>query len=129
MVARQDNDNNANDRPDTNQDGRSGRARSAYETARDRSRDAAKQVTDQLAFYPVGAVLGGLAIGALIGFFLPRGERETRLLGDSGRRLTGAARDAVQKGIDAGRERAQDLSGEIGSKVGRAVAEAVGVTD
>jgi len=121
-MARQDNDN---DNPTVER----GRARSAYETARQRSRDAARQVTDQLGVYPLGAVVGGLAVGALIAFLLPRTEREDQLLGNTGRRLANAARDAAQKGLDAGRERAQNLSGELGSKVGRAVAEAVGAKE
>lgn len=121
-----ENDNDGRGRAASALDAARERTLSAYETARDRSRDTARQVTDQLSVYPVGAVVGGLAVGALLAFVLPRTERETRLLGTTGRRLTGAAREAVQKGLDAGRERAQNLTGELGSKVGRAVAEAVG---
>lgn len=102
---------------------------SAYEAARDRSRDAARQVTDQAAVYPIGAVIGGLAVGALVGLLLPRTQRENRLLGPTGRKLAGAAREAAQRGIDAGRERMQALPGEIGGKVGEAVAEAVVAKD
>lgn len=101
-------------------------ARSAYETARDRSRQTARQVTDQMTVYPVGAVLGGLALGALIGFLVPRTERENRLLGPTGRKLAERAREAAQTGIEAGRERVQSLSGELGGKAARAVVEAVG---
>lgn len=129
MASRQDDGgttDTAERRPAATEKARGGRARSAYETARDRSRDAVRQVGDQLSVYPAAAVVGGLALGALAALVIPRSEREDRLLGNTGRRLTGAARDAVQKGIDAGRERAQNLTGELGSKVGRAVAEAVG---
>lgn len=121
-----ENDNDGRGRAASALDAARERTLSAYETARDRSRDTARQVTDQLSVYPVGAVVGGLAVGALLAFLLPRTERENRLLGATGRRLTSAARGAVQKGLDAGRERAQNLTGELGSKVGRAVAEAVG---
>ncbi|MGQ0659699.1 hypothetical protein [Sphingosinicella sp.] len=131
MAPRQDNDNETAERGRAAAALEAARERtlSAYETARERSRDTARQVTDQLSIYPVGAVVGGLAVGALLAFLLPRTEREDRLLGPTGRKLAGAAREAAQKGIDAGRERAQDLSGELGSKVGRAVAEAVGVKE
>lgn len=105
------------------------RTLSAYETARDRSRQTARQVTDQMAIYPVGAVLGGLALGAVIGFLIPRSERENRVLGPSGRKLADAARDAARTGFDAGRERVQSLSEDMGAKVGRAVADAVGPRD
>lgn len=124
-----ENDNDGRGRAAAALDTARERTLSAYETARQRSRDTARQVTDQLSVYPVGAVVGGMAIGALLAFLLPRTERETRLIGATGRKLAGAAREAAQKGIDAGRERAQNLSGEIGGKVGRAVAEAVGGKD
>ena len=124
-----ENDNDQRGRAAAALDAARERTLSAYETARARSRDAARQVNDQLSIYPVGAVIGGLAVGALLAFLLPRTEREDRLLGPTGRKLAGAARDAARKGIDAGREQVQSLSGEIGGKVGRAVAEAVGTKD
>lgn len=105
------------------------RTLSAYEAARARSRDTARQVTDQMAIYPVGAVLAGLAVGAVAALLIPRTAQEDRLLGKTGKRLAGAARDAAQKGVDAGRERVQALSGDIGSKVGKAVADAIGGKD
>lgn len=128
MAASQDpgNDNETRGRAAAVLDAARERTLSAYETARTRSRDTARQVTDQLSIYPVGAVLGGMAVGALLAFLLPRTERETRLLGPTGRKLAGAAREAAQKGLDAGRERAQTLTGELGGKVGKAVAEAIG---
>lgn len=128
MAANQtpENDNDGRGRAAAALDAAKERTLSAYETARTRSRDAARQVTDQLSVYPVGVVLGGMAVGALLAFLLPRTEREDRLLGSTGRKLAGAAREAAQKGLDAGREHAQALTGELGSKVGKAVAEAVG---
>lgn len=102
------------------------RTLSAYEAARERTSDVTRQVSSQMAVYPVGAVIGGLAIGALLGALLPRNRRETELLGDTGRRLTGAAREATRKGVVAGRDRIEELTGQIVTKVGSAVVEAVG---
>ena len=124
-----ENDNDTRGRATAAFDAAKERTLSAYETARTRSRDTARDVTEQLSVYPVGAVLGGMAVGALLAFLLPRTEGENRLLGPTGRKLAGAAREAAQKGLDAGRERAQSLTGEIGGKVGRAVAEAVSAKD
>lgn len=124
-----ENDNDGRGRAATAFDAAKERTLSAYETARTRSRDTARDVTEQLSVYPVGAVIGGMAVGALLAFLLPRTERENRLLGPTGRKLAGAAREAARTGLDAGRERAQSLTGELGSKVGRAVAEAVGSKD
>ncbi|MDQ8757741.1 hypothetical protein RCO27_16045 [Sphingosinicella sp. LHD-64] len=97
------------------------RTQSAYEAARERT----SEVTDQLGVYPVAAVLGGLAIGALIGALAPRTRRETEWLGKTGHRLVEAGREAARKGIDAGRARTDEITG----KVVRAVGEAVGSRD
>lgn len=102
---------------------------SAYEAARGRTRETARQVTDQMAVYPLGAVLGGLAVGAALAFLVPRTRRETELLGQTGRKLTAAAREAAQKGMDAGRERIDTLAGKAVSKVSSAVSEVVGAKD
>ncbi len=106
------------------------RTASAYEAARSRATDVTRQATDQLAIYPVGAVIGGFAVGALLAALLPRTERESELLGKTGRRLTGAAREAAQKGLDAGREQIEEIrtkaAQKVGEAVGGAVADAVG---
>ena len=99
------------------------RRASARATRRGRS-------TDQLAVYPVGAVDRRASRSAPCSPSCCRApSARTGCSAPTGRKLAGAAREAAQQGIDAGRERAQDLSGELGSKVGRAVAEAVGAKD
>ena len=102
------------------------RTLSAYESARSRAVDVTRDVTDQMAVYPVAAVIGGMAVGALLGFLLPRTQREREWLGGAGRALTGAARDAAQKGLDAGRERADEFTGHIVNTLGASLVEAVG---
>jgi hypothetical protein len=101
------------------------RTASAYEAARSRASDVTRQATEQMAVYPVGAVIGGFAIGALLAALLPKTEQETKLLGTTGRRLTGAAREAAQKGLEAGREQLEEFRGEAAKKVGEAVSSAV----
>jgi ElaB/YqjD/DUF883 family membrane-anchored ribosome-binding protein len=105
------------------------RTASAYEAARSRASDVSRKATDQLAVYPIGAVVGGFLVGALVGALLPKTERETKALGKTGRRLTGAARDAAQRGLDAGREQFDELRSKAAQKVGEAVADAVGGKD
>ena len=102
---------------------------SAYEAARERTTGVTRQVTDQMSIYPVGAVIGGLAVGALLGVLLPRTRRETEWFSDTGRRITDAAREAAQKGLDAGKDRVEQITGRVVTKVGAAVAEAVGDKD
>ncbi len=53
-------------------------------------------------------------------------EREEELLGKTGRRLTDAARDAAQRGLDAGKEQIDDIRAKAAQKVGEAVADVVG---
>ena len=102
------------------------RTYSAYEAARGRATEVTRQATDQIAVYPVGAVIGGLAVGALLGFLLPATRRERDLLGTTGRKITGAAREAAQRGIDAGKEQIDEIRSRAAKRVGEAVVEAVG---
>jgi len=101
------------------------RTLSAYEAARSRATDVTRQASDQLSVYPVGAVIGGFAVGALLALVLPRTEREERTLGAAGRRLTGAAREAAQRGLEAGKDQIEQIRAKTAQKVGEAVGDAV----
>ena len=102
------------------------RTYSAYETARDRATSVTRRAADQAAVYPVGAVIGGMAVGALLGFLLPTTRREQELLAPTGRKLTDTARTAAQRGLDAGKEQVEEIRAKAAQKVGEAVVEAVG---
>src|SRR6185437_6549788 len=93
------------------------RTASAYETARDRASAVTRQASEQMSVYPVAAVIGGFALGALIATLLPRTASEDRLLGKTGRRITDAARDAAQKGLDAGRNQIEEIRARAAQKV------------
>ena len=101
------------------------RTASAYETARDRAGAVTRQATEQMSVYPVAAVVGGFAVGALIATLLPRTESEEKLLGKTGRRITDAAREAAQKGFDAGKSQIEEIRVKAAQKVGEAVSDAV----
>lgn len=101
------------------------RTASAYDAARSRAGDVTRQATDQLAVYPLGAVIGGFAVGVLVAALLPKTDRETELLGGTGRKLNDAAREAAQKGLDAGREQIDEIRAKAAQKVGEAVSGAV----
>ena len=101
------------------------RTASAYETARDRASAVTRQATEQMSVYPVAAVVGGFALGALIATLLPKTEREEKLLGKTGRKITGAAREAAQKGFDAGKTQFEEIRAKAAQKVGAAVSDAV----
>jgi len=101
------------------------RTASAYETARERASAVTRQATEQMSVYPVAAVIGGFAVGAVLATLLPRTEAEGRLLGRAGRRINDAAREAAQKGFDAGKSQFDELRAKAAQKVGDAVSDVV----
>jgi ElaB/YqjD/DUF883 family membrane-anchored ribosome-binding protein len=105
------------------------RTASAYEAARNRASDATRKANEQLSVYPISAVVGGFLVGALVGALIPRTERETKLMGKAGRRIAGAARDAAQRGIDAGREQIDQLKTKAAETVSEAVSSLAGGKD
>jgi ElaB/YqjD/DUF883 family membrane-anchored ribosome-binding protein len=102
------------------------RTASAYEAARTRASDATRKANEQLTVYPISAVVGGFLVGALVGALIPRTERETKLIGKAGRKVAGAAKDAAQRGIDAGREQLDQLKTKAAETVSEAVSSLAG---
>lgn len=97
------------------------RTASAYEAARSRASNASRKANEQLSVYPLSAVVGGFLLGALVGAMLPRTERETKLMGKAGRKVAGTAKDAVQRGLDAGRDQLDQLKSKAAETIGEAV--------
>ena len=104
------------------------RTASAYEAARTRASDATRRANEQLSVYPISAVVGGFLLGALVGAMIPRTERETKLMGKTGRKVAGAARDAAQRGLDAGREQLDQLKTKAAETVSEAVSGLAGAS-
>ena len=105
------------------------RTASAYEAARNRASSATRRANEQLSVYPISAVVGGFLLGALVGALIPRTERETKLMGKAGRRVAGAAKDAAQRGLDAGREQLDQLKSKAAETVSEAVSSLTGGKD
>ena len=102
------------------------RTASAYEAARTRASDAGRKANEQLSVYPISAVVGGFLLGALVGAMLPGTEREKKVMGKAGRRVAGAAKDAAQRGIDAGREQFDQLKTKATESISDAVSGLAG---
>jgi ElaB/YqjD/DUF883 family membrane-anchored ribosome-binding protein len=80
----------------------------AYGTARTRASETRDRASVALDENPVAALIGGLALGAVVGALLPRSRREAELLSgvgekinDTGRRVADAARDATKETINS----------------------------
>ena len=107
------------------------RASTAAGTVRAKAGTARRTTANGIDANPAGALLGGLAIGALAAVLLPVTRRETEALGSVGRRVTEGAREAARAAKEAGRGKLDELGlnkdaakqtlGDIASKAGEAV--------
>lgn len=105
------------------------RTSEAYRTARERAGSAGRQAKERLGEYPVGALIGGFALGAVIGAALPTTRRESELLGDMGHKVTDKAREAARQAAEAGRDQIDKITGRAVNEVGSAMVDAVGGKD
>lgn len=85
------------------------RTSAAYDGARDRVSDAARRTSDGIDSNPVGALVGGLAIGALLAAVLPKTQREEEMLGTYGRKINDRAREAARAAKEAGMTKLDEL--------------------
>lgn len=115
------------------------RAASAYEAARTRTSETyaglrertsrlGERTGETIESSPMLAVAGGFAVGAVIAAVIPRTNQEARLLGDVGRRINDAARDAAQTAAETGREKVEEITQTAKAKVGEVVIDAVSAT-
>lgn len=79
------------------------RTGAVYGSARETASRAGRRTAQGVDSYPEAAILGGLAFGAVLAALLPRTDRESRALGDFGRRINDTARQAARAAKDAGR--------------------------
>jgi ElaB/YqjD/DUF883 family membrane-anchored ribosome-binding protein len=80
-----------------------------YGSAREGASRAGHQAVEQIDANPLAAVVGGLAIGAVIAALLPRTERENEAFGAIGGRINDTALDAARAARDAGRDKLDEL--------------------
>jgi ElaB/YqjD/DUF883 family membrane-anchored ribosome-binding protein len=81
----------------------------AYAGAKDKARAAGKSAADGIEHNPLAAVLGGVALGVVIGALLPRTQREAQVLGSVGEKLQGLAKEAASAAREAGQEKLDEL--------------------
>lgn len=108
-MTEQQNNNDANGRLRDGIDTARDAASHAYESARTRANDAVHVTTETLEANPLGVIVGGLALGALVAAVLPRGQREKDLLSPVGRKVHAATLAAFTAAKDAGRSELDQL--------------------
>lgn len=85
------------------------RAADAAETSREKAHQAADQASDLVEGNPLGILVGGLALGAVVGALIPRSEREKQLLAPVGKRLGTAAVAALAAAKESSRKELDEL--------------------
>jgi ElaB/YqjD/DUF883 family membrane-anchored ribosome-binding protein len=96
------------------------KAAEAYEKGREaavrgvqQSRDVAHKVAtkthDGIDKNPLAIVLGGIAIGAIVGALLPTTEREKKVMGKTGKKLNKKAKEIAKAAKAAGKQQVDSL--------------------
>lgn len=84
-------------------------AASGVQQSRELARKAKGKTSDGIDKNPLAIVLGGMAIGAIVGALLPRTERETKVLGKAGKKLNKKARKMAEAAKAAGTDQVESL--------------------
>lgn len=77
--------------------------------SRDFVNKAAVKTGEGIDNNPLAIVLGGIAIGAIVGALLPRTEQEMKVLGKTGKKLNKKARKMAEAAKDAGKNKIDTL--------------------
>ncbi|HEY9554102.1 hypothetical protein [Allosphingosinicella sp.] len=85
------------------------RTGAAYGSARENASYARQRTADGIDANPAAALIGGLALGALVAAILPKTRREDEMFGDYGRRLNDRAREAALAARDAGTSKLDEM--------------------
>ena len=88
--------------------GREAAARGVQQS-RDIAHNVAIKTGDGIDKNPLAIVLGGIALGAIVGALLPRTERETKIMGKAGKKLNKKAKEMAKAAKAAGKEQVDSL--------------------
>lgn len=97
-------------------------------TTTSKVKDATRRAGETISSNPTGAMVGGLAVGALLGMVVPATRRETTMLAPVGQRLATVAREKAREAAHAGRQKVDEVTGQVMTNIGSAVVDAVGST-
>lgn len=109
-------------------------ATKAIEATSETARDLARKTAEGVEANPVGVLAGGVALGVLLGAFVPRSAQEAKLLGPVGKRISNTTRGAFDAAKDTAkaeldvlgftRNAARDQVGKLLGGVVRTIATA-----
>jgi ElaB/YqjD/DUF883 family membrane-anchored ribosome-binding protein len=88
--------------------GREAAARGVRQS-RDVAQNVAVKTNDGIDKNPLAIVLGGIAIGAIVGALLPTTEREKKVMGKTGKKLNKKAKEMAKAAKVAGKEQVDSL--------------------
>ncbi len=104
------------------------RTSAALSSAKETASRATQRTSQRVETNPVSAIVGGLALGGILAWVLPKTQRETEALSGVGQKLTDTAKQAAQSAMDAGRQQVNEIKETAASNIGHAVMEAVSTT-
>ena len=104
------------------------RTSAAFSSAKETASRAGQRTSQRIETNPVSAIVGGLALGGILAWVLPKTQRETEALSGVGQKLTDTAKQAAQSAMDAGRQQVNEIKETAASNIGHAVMEAVSTT-
>lgn len=81
----------------------------AYDSASEKARTLGRQASDAIETNPLGVLVGGLAVGALVGAVIPRSAKEKEMLAPLGKRVGATAAAAFAAAKDTGRSELGNL--------------------
>ena len=81
----------------------------AYASAHANARAAKDKTAQKVQENPLAFLIGGIAVGALAGALLPRTERETKALGNAGKKISETATGAAKAAKEAGQHKLDAL--------------------
>jgi hypothetical protein len=97
----------------------------AFQSARAKTGSTVKQTGRKISENPVGAVLSGFAVGAVLGAVIPATRRERAALQPIGQKISEAARDAARQAAEKGRDKLNEVTGQVMTQVGAKMIDAV----
>jgi ElaB/YqjD/DUF883 family membrane-anchored ribosome-binding protein len=81
----------------------------SVQSTRHLANKAAIKSGDTIDQNPLAMVIGGIALGAIIGALLPKSDREEKILGGTGKKLNAKAREMANAAKAAGKEKIDNL--------------------